>query len=118
MQERRQHVRIKTPVLIEFPHPATSKTERSFTHDISETGLRFPTTVKLQVGEQLVLILALPSRNAQQATFRAIGEVVWIREVARLGATQYEVGLRFRWIEDPDFQRLARFLQAFLASRL
>jgi len=118
MQERRQHVRIKTPVLIEFPHPATSKTERSFTHDISETGLRFPTTVKLQVGEQLVLILALPSRNAQQATFRAIGEVVWIREVARLGSTQYDVGLRFLWVKDPDRERLLQFLQTSLTSKV
>jgi len=118
MQERREHVRIKTPVLIEFPHPATSKTERSFTHDISETGMRFPTAVKLQVGEQLILILALPSRDSQPATFRAIGEVVWIREVARLGSTQYDVGLRFLWVKDPDRDRLLQFLQTSAAPRL
>jgi len=113
MQERRGHVRIKAPVMIEFPHPITWKTERSFTQDISDTGLRFPTAVKCQIGQELALTLALPF---QRTTFHATGEIVWIREIARLGATQYEVGLRFRWIEDPDRQRLDRFLQTVLPS--
>jgi Tfp pilus assembly protein PilZ len=116
MQERRQHVRVKSPALIEFRDPATSQTERSFTHDISETGLRFPTTVKFQVGEELALSLELPFRDSQGVPFRATGEVIWIREVARLGATQYDVGLRFRWIEDPDRQRLLHHLKACLTA--
>ena len=114
MEERRQHVRFKTPVLIEFPNPATSKTERSFTQDLSESGLRFPTTAKLQIGQALALSLALP---LNEASFRTTGEVVWIREVARLGATQYDVGVRFRWIEDPDRQRLTRHLHSVLGAR-
>lgn len=115
MQERRGYVRVQVPVLIEFPHPGTWKTERSFTSDISESGLRFPTTVKLQMGQELALTLQLPYQNA---SFHATGEVIWIREIARLGATQYEVGLRFRWIEDPDRQRLTRFFQNVLPSKL
>lgn len=113
MQERREYVRIKTPVLIEFPNPATWKTERSFTHDISEGGLRFPTEVKLQMGQELALTLALPFK---ETNFHASGEVLWIREISRHAGTQYEVGIRFKWIEDQDQQRLQRFLLAFLPS--
>ena len=112
MQERRGTVRLHVPVLVEFVDPATSKPERSFTHDVSTSGIRFPTAVQFQVGQELALALELPSGPA---SFRATGEVIWIREVARLGATQYDVGLRFRWVEDPDLQRLNRFLQGFLA---
>ena len=115
MQERRRYVRITTPVLIEFPNPATWKTERSFTHDVSEGGLRFPTEVKLQMGQELALTLELPFKNT---TFHATGEVVWIREIARHAGTQYDVGIRFKWIEDQDHQRLARFLHAFLPQRV
>ncbi|MBI3324835.1 MAG: PilZ domain-containing protein [Candidatus Omnitrophica bacterium] len=112
MEERRRMIRIQVPVLIEFPHPVTMKTERSFTQDVSESGLRFPTAVKLQMGQELPLTLQLPYH---QSPFHATGEVMWIREVARLGSTQYDVGVRFRWIEDPDRQRLDRVLSGFLA---
>ena len=115
MQERRRHIRIETPVLVEFPHPATMKTERSFTQDVSESGMRFPTEVKLQVGQELALTLELPFR---EATMHATGEVLWIRETSRLGGPQYDVGVRFRWLEDPDRQRLVRHLSSLLSRRL
>ena len=109
--ERRQFPRIDTPVLVEFPHPSTTRLERSFTQDISEAGMRFPTAVALHVGQELTLTLAL---SPHDAPMRAVGEVVWIREVSRLGAAQYDVGVRFRWVEDPDRQRLVRHLAALL----
>jgi len=115
MQERRRHVRVETPVLVEFPHPETMKTERSFTQDISESGMRFPTAVKLQVGQEVALTLELPFRDA---TMHATGEILWIREVSRLGAPQYDVGVRFRWLEDPDRQRLARHLSSVFPPRV
>jgi len=115
MHERRRHVRVETPVLVEFPNPETIKTERSFTQDVSESGMRFPTPVRLQIGQQLPLTLGLPfSSIAIQAT----GEIVWIRELARLGAPQYDIGVRFRWLEDPDRQRLVRHLAGFFPSRV
>ena len=107
MQERRRHIRVETPVLLEFPNPETMKTERSFTQDVSESGIRFPTTVKLQVGQELPLTLALPFHDAAMHT---TAEVLWVREISRFGAPQYEIGARFRWIEDPDRQRLTRHL--------
>ena len=110
MQERRHHIRASTPVIIEFPNPATMKTERSFTQDISESGLRFPTPVKLDIGQEMPLTLHLPF---QEGELHATGTVVWIREISRLGAYQYEVGMQFRWIDDPDRQRLSRQLAAF-----
>ena len=115
MQERRRYIRIATPVLVEFPNPQTMKTERSFTQDVSESGMRFPTTVRLQVGHELALTLELPFHDA---TMHATGEVLWIREVSRLGAPQYDVGVRFRWIEDPDRQRLIRHLASLWPRRL
>ena len=115
MIERRSHVRFQVPVLIEFPNPESMKTERSFTYDVSQSGIRFPTPVALRVGQEVPLALQLPFHDAP---FHATGEVMWVREVARLGTSQFEVGMRFRWIEDPDRQRLNRFFQNFLSSKL
>ena len=115
MQERRRHIRVETPVLVEFPNPETMKTERSFTQDVSESGMRFPTAVKLQIGQELPLTMELPFRDA---TMHATGQVQWIREVSRHGAPQYDVGVRFRWIEDPDRQRLARHLTGVFGKRM
>lgn len=115
MQERRRYIRLETPVLVEFPSPDTMKTERSFTCDVSETGMRFPTPVKLQLGQEIPLTLELPFRNA---TIHATGEIVWVREIARLGETQYEVGVRFRWIEDTDRQQLTRHLASLFLRRV
>ena len=115
MQERRQYIRLSVPVLVEFPNPATLKTERSYTLDVSDFGIRFPTTIRLQVGQQLALTLQLPYQNG---TFHVTGEIAWMREIARMGQTQYEVGVRFRWVEEADLQRLSRFLQNFLSKGL
>lgn len=115
MLERREQARLQTPVLVEFIDPYTSKPECSFTHDISISGMRFPTAVKFQVGQEVPFALDLPS---QPSPFRATGQVIWIREVARLGATQYDVGVRFRWVEDPDLQRLGSFLSARLSGQV
>lgn len=115
MQEQRRHVRVATPVMIEFPNPETMKTERSYTQDVSESGMRFPTAVKLAIGQELPITLELPFR---ESTMHSTGEVVWIREISRLGAPQYEIGVRFRWIQDPDRQRLARHLAGLLPRRV
>lgn len=115
MQERRRHIRLQTPVIVEFPSPETMKTERSFTQDVSESGMRFPTAVKLQIGQELPLALQLPFGDQ---SMHATGEVIWIRQVSRLGAPQYDVGVRFRWIEDPDRQRLVRHLTELFRRRL
>lgn len=115
MQERRRHIRIATPVIVEFPNPETMKTERSFTQDVSESGMQFPTAVKLSVGQELPLALQLPFADA---SMHATGEVIWIREICRLGAPQYDIGVRFRWIEDPDRQRLVRHLADLFRRRL
>ena len=114
MQEQRRHIRVTTPVMIEFPNPETMKTERSFSLNVSETGLRFPTPVRLSVGHEIPLTLALPFHNSPM---HATGEVLWIREISRLGAPQYEVGVQFQWIDDPDRQRLAHHLATFFPGR-
>ena len=115
MQERRRHIRVPTPVMVEFPNPATMKTERSYSQDVSESGLRFPTAVKLQVGQQLAITIELPFT---QSTMHTTGEVQWVRETAQIGDPQYEVGVRFIWIEDPDRQRLSRHLSNFYPRRM
>ena len=114
MQEQRRYIRVESPVVVEFPNPGTMKTERSFTQDISEGGMRFPTAVRLQIGQELPLALELPFHNA---TLHATGEILWIREISRLGGPDYEVGIRFLWIEDPDRQRLAHHLAAAFRTR-
>jgi len=115
MLERRHHLRIETPILVAFPNPGTMKTERSFTQDVSETGMRFPTSVKLSIGQELPLTLQLPFSDA---AVQSTGEVVWIREISRLGGAHYDIGVRFRWIEDPDRQRLTRHLAGLLPTRV
>lgn len=115
MQERRRHIRVATPVLVEFPNPATMKTERSFTQDVSESGMRFPTAVKLQIGQELPVTLQLPF---QEGGMHATAEIIWLREISRLGGPHYDVGVRFRWIEDPDRQRLTRHLANLFQRRV
>jgi hypothetical protein len=107
MEEKRRSIRVSTPVLVQFPNPVTMKTERRFTQDVSDSGMRFPTAVKLEVGQQLPITLDLPFNDT---TMHATGEVMWIREISRLGAPQYEIGVRFRWVDDPDRHVLARHL--------
>jgi len=107
MQERRRHIRVNTPVMLQFPSPETMKSESSYTQDISESGLRFSTTVKFDVGAEIPLTMQMPFNDA---VIHATGSVSWVREIARHGETQYEVGVAFRWIEDPDRQRLSRHL--------
>jgi len=114
MEERRTFIRVETPVMIEFPNPSSMKTEQSFTQDVSETGMRFPTGVHLEIGQELPVTLRLPFNDS---SLQAIGSVVWIREVSRLGSPQYDVGLRFHWIEDPERQRLARHLASLSGRR-
>lgn len=115
MQERRRYIRLGTPVLVEFPNPETMKTERSFTEDVNETGIRFPTAVKLRVGQQVPLTIELPFNNYSMQT---TGEVLWIREISRLGAAQYDVGIQFHWTEERDRQRLSRHLAELFPSKL
>ncbi len=115
MNEQRRHIRVEVPVLIEFPNPQTLKTERSFTQDVSETGMRFPTSVKLQVGDELPVTLELPFNDL---TMHATAEIIWIRQVSRLGVPHYDVGVRFRWIEDPDRQRLVHHLSGIFHARI
>ena len=115
MDERRQHVRVPTPVLIEFPNPTTMKTERSYSQDVSESGFRFPTMVKLSVGQQLVFTIELPF---SKTTMHTTGEVQWIKETARIGDPQYEVGIKLIWIEDPDRRQLALHLTKFFPRRV
>ena len=79
MQERRRHIRVGTPVMIEFPNPGTMKTERSYSQDVSESGLKFPTTVRFEVGQELVLTLRLPFH---EGSMHATGHVVWVREIS------------------------------------
>ena len=107
MIERRKSTRIDAPALVEFPNPSTMKTERSYTRDLSDQGMRFPTPIPLQVGQKIPLAIQLPF---SPATMHATGEVMWVREIARHGDPQYEIGVRFEWIEDPDRQQLTRFL--------
>lgn len=113
MQERRRHVRVETPVLIEFSHPEAKTLVRSFTQDVSESGIRFSTDVNCQIGQEISLTLRLPFDNS---AMKATGEVIWIRQIARLGGSQFEVGMRFLWVEDPDRKMLVRHLVGLLTQ--
>ena len=115
MQERRHYVRVTSPALIEFPSPTLGRTERSFTYDLSETGLRFPTSVELHVGDELPVTIHLPVRNL---TMLAKSEVTWIREIARLGMTHYDVGIQFREMAKTDRRKLSQHLAALLGARV
>ena len=108
MRERRRHIRVPTPVMLKFPNPKTMKSEQSYALDASESGLKFSTTVQFEIGQEIPLSLQLPFNDQPM---HATGVVMWVREIARHGDAQYEVGVQFRWIEDPDRQRLSRHLQ-------
>ena len=109
MQERRHHIRLATPVLLQFPNPATMKTERSYTQDVSFSGLQFPTMIRFEIGQEIPMTLQLPFHDV---VLQTTGVVMWIREISRLGASQYSVGVQFRWMQDSDQRRLTRHLTA------
>ena len=111
MEERRRFIRVGSPIMIQFPNPTTLKTERSFTQDVSDSGMRFPTTVRFEVGQEIPITLHLPFTDA---VLHSTGAVMWVREISRHGASQYDVGVHFRWLEDPDRQSLTRHLSAFV----
>ena len=114
MQERRKFVRVDAPVLVEFTEPGKNQVERSFTHDVSEVGMRFPTTVKFKIGQEIPFMLGLPM---EQPMMKTLGHVIWIREVSSFTRfEQYEVGVRFSWVHDPDRQRLVKHLNALLGE--
>ena len=115
MQERRQFIRVQTPIMVEFADPSTTAPQRSFTQDVSETGMRFPSAAKLQIGQSLPMTLHVPFFDQ---ALHATGEVVWLRQTSRLGGPQYEVGVRFQWIEDPDRQNLLRHLTGLVQPRV
>ncbi|HEX9781067.1 MAG TPA: PilZ domain-containing protein [bacterium] len=114
MQERRRIIRIGTPILIEFDDPATGDTERSFTQDVSEEGMRFPSGVQFRAAQRVEFTLALPASNM---TMRTVGEVQWVREIARHGGPQYEIGVRFTWEDEQARDRLTGHLLGFLQPR-
>ena len=113
--ERRHFPRIETPVIVEFVNPANQQGERSYTQNLSEEGTRFPTKVKFEVGQEVHMRLEIA---ANAATIHATGQVIWVREVARINAPQYEVGIRFRWSEDPDQAALHHHLSSLFSRRL
>ena len=97
--------------MVEFMDPSSRETERSFTRDVSEEGMRFPTTVKLAVGQEVNFLLQLP---AEQTTVQTHAQVIWVREISRRMSPQYEVGVRFRWKKDPSRDQLVRYIMAQL----
>ena len=109
--ERRVYPRADSPILVEFAHPVTRQPERSYTQDVSRGGMCFPTGVRFQVGQELPMNVEVPSRNAMIHT---TAHVVWVREIANVGAPQYEVGVQFRWSEDPDRQLFEQHLSSLL----
>ena len=109
--ERRLYPRAEAPILVEFTHPGTKQIERSYTQDVSRGGLCFPTSVRFQVGEDLALRLEVPSRST---VLHVIAHVVWMREIANVGAPQYEVGAQFQWSEDPDRAHFEQHLSGLL----
>lgn len=57
--ERRQSPRVQAPVMVEFQDGGAEGLERTFTQDVSDSGMRFPTRVKLEIGQELPLVLHL-----------------------------------------------------------
>lgn len=109
--ERRLYPRMESPVLVEFAHPATKQPERSYTQDVSRGGMCFPTSVRLQVGQELPIRIEVPARKVDLHT---LAHVVWVREIAHVGVPQYEVGVQFRWAEDPDRALFEQHLSSLL----
>ncbi len=113
--DRRHFPRIDTPVIVEFANPDNKQDERSYTQNLSEEGTRFPTRVKFDVGQEIHMRLQIPPSST---TIHATGQVMWVREVARITTPQYEVGVRFRWSEDPDHAALHHHLAGLFPRKV
>jgi len=67
----------------------------------------------LEAGQTLPVTLELPF---SPLPIQATGEIMWVRQAPRLGPARREVGLQFRWVEEPDRQRLSRHLTSVFAA--
>ncbi len=113
MKERRKFVRVDTPVLIEYKNPKTRKTERSFTSDVSQKGMRFPSNVSFKIGDTLKMELGMPPHEEMMGVN---GHIVWVREIAQYTISQYEIGITFEWEEKHDAHALAQYLQSLVVQ--
>lgn len=114
MKERRKFVRVDTPILIEYKHPKTRKTERSFTHDVSQKGMRFPSNVAFNSGDTLRLELGMPPHEEMMGVK---AHVVWVREIAQYTISQFEIGVTFEWEERHNQMSLAKYLKSLVVTQ-
>jgi c-di-GMP-binding flagellar brake protein YcgR len=107
MLERRQHPRVKAPVLYR-PAGGGSVFDRQTPYDVSLGGLRVDTAEYLEPGQRLDVELLLPD----QWLVISGAEVVWVKppENGSGGGIAYQMGLRFIEMDAGDRRHLASLL--------
>ncbi len=107
MADRRRFPRVQAPVLyrpagLGFVH------HRRNTHNISLGGMRVFSDENLKLGSRLELDVLLPD----ESIVRCWAEVVWVVAADPSTSAEFEVGLRFTDMEEPDVRRLASVLNS------
>lgn len=105
--EKRRYPRCPAPVLVRCHALEESGFQvQSISRDLSVAGVRFPSVEQLRGGTLLELTIEL---TPDQPAIHAQGEIKWLREFARIGAPQFEVGVAFTDMSSADRRRLENF---------
>ena len=112
--EKRRFPRCPAPVLVRCHDIEDAERHiQTISRDVSVAGIRFPATEQLRGGSILDLTIEL---SPDQAPIHAQGEVKWLREFSRIGAPQFEVGVEFTDMSEPDRQRLKAYCARWLRA--
>lgn len=109
MQDRRADARWRTrrDAVGDILNLGLARVGRGFearTEDVSQSGLRLRTPVRLEPGDRLRL--AFPSERLEDPAVSVEGEVVWIRPPKLLSLGKWMAGIEFRPPDQPGIPTL------------
>lgn len=107
MKERRQSVRINESLSVKYQVVKSFRMVTSRSKDISEGGICLPILQRLQPKVKLDIEITLES-NARP--IKAIGEIIWMREVADL-RFPFIVGIKFLKIKPEALDCLRAYIK-------
>ena len=106
--ERRNYIRLKTPVPIAYTVLSTGVTQGSFTKDISAEGLRFESSSK-NIEKSNILDMKLEIDGARNPV-HVKARVVWKKKLGIEDNTPYDIGVEFVEIEEDNKNTFLKFL--------
>lgn len=106
-RERRGSERINSLVAVKYASESGEIKGDSFTEDINESGIGFPTSGKIPPGTKLNLEISLEKGSKKE--IHAAGTVIWSRRNTQHWKSRYSAGLKLLDIDGEDKNRLLEY---------